>query len=965
MRSLAIAALRVAVLGFAAAAVAYGQPNIWGGDYQTSSVDYVNFPQPLQVRTQICIDQPCPQYSVTFTTPDIRYGGFCPSSPCQLSTSITVQNPTNSEIASVTLYVGSLAGSYLVSAVTRATTLYFHETNIAGAPANITATGGTPQSARIGSTYAGLQATVTDAYGNPNSGVLVAFTAPSPSGPTALFLGSSLTAAASTNSSGNAGSPYLVANTVGGAFTISGTVQGLTGAANFSLTNLIPVTIGTNPSGLSFSVDGANYSSQAIFDWAPGSRHRISTSSPQSGETGMRYVWDSWSDGGIMSHSITVPTATSNYTANFTTQYLLTTIASPSSGGTVGPATGFYNAGQQVALSAAPSLGYSFSGWSGTGSGSYTGTNAGAMVTMNGAIQETASFVESNASVTVGTSPPGLSFSVDGANYTAPANFNWVPGSRHVISTSSPQSGETGTRYVWGSWSDGGAMSHTITTPSGATSYTAYFTTQYLLTTIASPSSGGAVGPASGFYNAGQQVALSATPNSGYTFRGWSGTGSGSYTGTNAGAIVTMNGAIQETASFVGSNASVTVGTSPSGLSFSVDGANYSTPTAFDWAPGSRHTISTSSPQSGGTGTRYVWSSWSDGGAMSHTITAPSGAGAYTANFTTQYLLTTIASPSSGGTVGPASGFYNAGQQVALSATPNSGYSFGGWSGTGSGSYTGTNAAATVIMNGWIQETASFRLGGQNRRYELIGTWTDDGVYYLNSDTGAWTRWSSPASMVCAADVDGDGQDDLVGAWLGSGVWVRFTASGQWTLITPSVPDWIAAGDLNGDGRADIIGIWLGKLWGWDSATGSWNILSAGATMGVLGDLDRDGRADLIGVWPSQGGLWIKPSSTGQWANIASTPDWIAAADMNGDGKDDLLGIWGGEVWIRDSVSGNWDRRAEAGGATKVVAGDFDGDSKADLVGIWPSGVWVYYSSDGSWKRLSSSAGWIALGRFR
>jgi len=36
------------------------------------------------------------------------------------------------------------------------------------------------------------------------------------------------------------------------------------------------------------------------------------------------------------------------------------------------------------------------------------------------------------------------------------------------------------------------------------------------------------------------------------------------------------------------------------------------------------------------TGIQYVWSSWSDSGAMSHTV-APSANMTYTANFTTQY----------------------------------------------------------------------------------------------------------------------------------------------------------------------------------------------------------------------------------------------------------------------------------------------------------------------------------------
>jgi uncharacterized repeat protein (TIGR02543 family) len=152
----------------------------------------------------------------------------------------------------------------------------------------------------------------------------------------------------------------------------------------------------------------------------------------------------------------------------------------------------------------------------------------------------------------------------------------------------------------------------------------------------------------------------------------------------------------------------VIVGTSPSGRSFSVDGTTYTTAQTFSWTSGSSHTIATTSPQSGKTGTQYVWSSWSDGGGMSHTITTPGSNTTYTANFTTQYYLTMNAG--TGGTVSPSSGFYNSGQSVPISASANSGYTFSGWTGSGTGSYTGSSNPGSVTMNGPITETANFTL---------------------------------------------------------------------------------------------------------------------------------------------------------------------------------------------------------------------------------------------------------------
>jgi hypothetical protein len=157
-------------------------------------------------------------------------------------------------------------------------------------------------------------------------------------------------------------------------------------------------------------------------------------------------------------------------------------------------------------------------------------------------------FVTNNAmSVTVQANPPGLSFAVDGTNYGSAQSFNWPPGSNHTIATTTPQSGGAGVQSVWSSWSDGGAISHTVS-PTISTNYTANFTTQYYLTMNAG--AGGSVSPASLWTNSGAVVNLGATASNGYSFLNWSGSGSGAYSGNNNAASVTMNGPITQTANF-------------------------------------------------------------------------------------------------------------------------------------------------------------------------------------------------------------------------------------------------------------------------------------------------------------------------------------------------------------------------------------------------------------------------------
>jgi PKD repeat protein len=72
--------------------------------------------------------------------------------------------------------------------------------------------------------------------------------------------------------------------------------------------------------------------------------------------------------------------------------------------------------------------------------------------------------------------------------------------------------------------------------------------------------------------------------------------------------------------------------TSPSGLTVYVDGVARTTPFVLDTLIGFNHTIEARDQTSGSN--RYVFSSWSDGGAQSHTITAPSTAQSFTANYT-------------------------------------------------------------------------------------------------------------------------------------------------------------------------------------------------------------------------------------------------------------------------------------------------------------------------------------------
>ena len=156
---------------------------------------------------------------------------------------------------------------------------------------------------------------------------------------------------------------------------------------------------------------------------------------------------------------------------------------------------------------------------------------------------------------------------------------------------------------------------------------------------------------------------------------------------------------------------SVTVQSNPPGASFTVDGTTYSASQSFNWTAGSAHSLTATSPQAAGTGAQYLWSNWSDGGTISHTV-APSIGTTFTANFTTQYLLNATVSPPGSGSVStnPTSvgGYFASGTPVQMTATPGVGCTFSAWT----GDQTGTANPLPITMSAAANVTANFQCSG-------------------------------------------------------------------------------------------------------------------------------------------------------------------------------------------------------------------------------------------------------------
>ena len=323
-------------------------------------------------------------------------------------------------------------------------------------------------------------------------------------------------------------------------------------------------------------------------------------------------------------------------------------------------------------------------------------------------------------SVTVTSNPPGLQVIVDGVTVTTPQTFVWALNSSHTLDIPSGSQTLSGTTYTYGRWNDATPASHSITVTPGngmvtqpatspaVTVYSANFIQLVPYVTTVSPVGTGTLAanplpqafpPASGlFFSAREQVTLTATPNSGQNFYeninavNWI---EGGLSANPHTFYVPDDGTALNLTTYFTSSPVTTVTTNPNAArsSVRVDGNFWYAPKSFalpfdsGWTGGSTHSISADSPQQPfSVNTRFNFSSWSDSGAQTHNISAPSsGNVTYTANITGDFVPAFFVNEGCAGSLGvsPSSpsgdGFYPSGSLVTFTETTNAGWTFTGF----------------------------------------------------------------------------------------------------------------------------------------------------------------------------------------------------------------------------------------------------------------------------------------------
>jgi hypothetical protein len=187
------------------------------------------FTSPLVVTVRDAGGNPVSGVTVTFTAPASGASGTFGGG----NTGVTNASGVVSKVFTAN---GTAGGPYNVTATVPgvATPATFSLTNTAGAAATIEVTGGSGQSAQIGTAFTNpLVATVKDADGNPVSGVTVTFTAPA-SGASGTFSGGNTGV---TGPLGTVSKVFTANTTAGGPYNVTAAAAGVATPATFSLTN--------------------------------------------------------------------------------------------------------------------------------------------------------------------------------------------------------------------------------------------------------------------------------------------------------------------------------------------------------------------------------------------------------------------------------------------------------------------------------------------------------------------------------------------------------------------------------------------------------------------------------------------------------------------------------------------------------------------------------------------------------
>ena len=255
---------------------------------------------------------------------------------------------------------------------------------------------------------------------------------------------------------------------------------------------------------------------------------------------------------------------------------------------------------------------------------------------------------------------------------------------------------------------------------------------------------------------------------------------------------------------------------------------------------------------------------------------------------------------------------------------------------------------------------------------------SDDGSGIVFSPERAITTAADGAAAVHAADLDGDGDADVLSASVDDDkiAWYENEGGGSFSAqrVITTGADYAAsvhAADLDGDGDADVLFASSDDdkiAWHENEGGGSFSaqrVITTGADYAAFvhaADLDGDGDADVLSASEDDDKIaWYENEGGGSFSTqrvVTTEADGataVHAADLDGDGDADVLSAswYGGRIaWYENEGGGSFSAprviTAATDGARSVHAADLDGDGDADVLSasVWDDKI-AWYENEG------------------
>lgn len=319
----------------------------------------------------------------------------------------------------------------------------------------------------------------------------------------------------------------------------------------------------------------------------------------------------------------------------------------------------------------------------------------------------------------IATHPPGLEVVVDGIATTAPARFEWEPGTEHTLEVAARPQVRPGSRYLFARWNDGEPRVRTVTASADRTWIEAHFITQRAVTVAASPAGWGevlATPETDGWVTLRAPVRIEARTRPGtlvsfWRWNRWYPHG----LAENPAPLVAGTGPLDVVGYFT-FPAAFRIGSNAGPFTLYLDGRWHRAPTALlrSQAPVAARVPETQRIRYAGG--RYRFAGWSDGMEVPERTIDPSRGGTLDVLLATEWPLEVVRRPPHGGSVladPPSPDWHYAdGSETTVTAVPSAGWEFAGWSGDVAGGATATALLdRPLAADAWFTRTRELRSG--------------------------------------------------------------------------------------------------------------------------------------------------------------------------------------------------------------------------------------------------------------